>query len=109
MPEFKLFKVFSATDGVHTIYAVSKPMLERNMSYHLNGRHEIISETRGFTDKDIISLNKMALLKVKTGIEDKEVLEVLKRLLDDQLITEICNNGVYEKDKRIIVDWFNKA
>lgn len=104
----KLFKVYSATDGIYTIYAVSRAMLERSLSTHFEKDCEIKHETIGFSYEDIISLNKMHLLKKKTGYTESEVLDAISRTIsscEDNHFDELMNSATNE-DKLIVETWF---
>lgn len=104
----RLFKVFSCTDGIHTIYSVSRQMTERSASIQLENPDNVIEETILFSDADIISMNKMSCLKVKTGNSSDDVLEAIRKTLEsmsEQDVNDFLNHD--NESKPIIEKWLN--
>lgn len=106
----RLFKVYSATDGIHTLYSVSKGVVERSSLGRLVGDCTVIQETIEFSDADIMSLNKMHCLEVKTGHDDYDVLDALKRIHDynEDAFSSIFEYVCSDEDETIIKNWLNK-
>lgn len=101
------YKVFSATDGVHTIYSVTRRMTE-NAASQLSGYGDTIEETVELPAEYIASLGKMHVLTVKTGYDNQDILDALARTVSDSFITEYLSEYATDEDKPIIEQWLNK-
>jgi len=102
----RLFKVWSTTNGVNTIYSVSQQLTERSALFG-EGFSNAIEETIEFSDEDIMSMNKMHVLTVKTGFTSDEILESIHRTIEkceDNLFNELVW-WANDKDREIINNW----
>ena len=106
----RLFKVFSATDGVHTIYSVLRSVVERSALHHLDIDYEIKEDTLKFSDEDIINLNKYHCLKFKTGFNEKDTLDAIIRAINncDENYFSLLMNSATNEDKHIVESWFSR-
>ena len=104
--KMRLFKVFTATDGVHTMYCILKRTIERSANHYLSGCFDITEEILEFSDEDIVALNKYHCLKVKTGYDSNDIVNAFKSLIRE-MNDEALNyalSGVDEESKTIIFE-----
>ena len=107
MKELWSFKVFSATDGVYTIYSVTHRMTNSAAEIAFSCDFKVIEEIVDLSQENISNLNKMHVLKVKTGYDSDDVLNAILKTInnceDNHLDLFVDNASI--NDQIIITNW----